>query len=237
MLPEDYLARAMRAKSAQARANFALRGLAAPETLDETTHAMLLRQVYLARFAQGDFVEAYELGRQAVSLGVLPDVIHQDMARTKHALGDTEAAVGHLRLAARVGPASRKAFHWWTMGSLLFVAGRHQEAISALQRAARWGTTDKPLYQGHLALAKCRAGKKVRGLQAVIDRLASCPAGQGYGRFVLGQLAFENDRFEEARRYLEAFVKRTKAARKPMRMALSAELDMAQATLKKLDAS
>lgn len=227
----------MRAKSAQARANFALRGLATPETLDETTHAMLLRQLYLARFAQGDFAEAYEIGRQAARLGVLPDVIHQDMARTKQAMGDTEAAVGHLRLAARVGPASRRAFHWWTMGSLLFMAGRHEEAISALQRAARWGTTDKALYQGHLALAKCRAGKKVRGLQSVIDRLASCPAGQGYGRFVLGHLAFENDRFDDARRFLTAFVKRTKGGRKPMQIALAAELDMAEATLDKLDAS
>lgn len=227
----------MRAKSAQARANWALRGLASPGALDETTHAMLLRQLYLARFAQGEFAEAYELGGQAVHLGVLPDVIHQDMARAKQALGETESAIGHLRLAARLGPPSRRAFHWWAMGSLLFVAGRHEEAISALTRAARWGTTDKPLYQGHLALVKCRAGKKVRGLQGFIDRLASCPAGQGYGRFVLGELAFESARFDEARHYLTAFVKRTKAGRKPMRIALSAELDMAQATLAKLDAS
>lgn len=227
----------MRAPSPQGRANHALRGLASPLSLDETTHAMLLRQLYLARFAQGDFEEAYELGGQAVKLGVLPDVIHQDMARAKQALGDTDGAVGHLRLAARLGPASRRAFHWWTAGSLLFVAGRHEEAIAALQRASRWGTTDKPLYQGHLALAKCRAGKKVKGLRGVIDRLASCPAGQGYGRFVLGHLAFENHRYDDARRYLQAFVRRTKAGKKPMRIALAAELDMAEALLQKLDAS
>ena len=227
----------MGSKSPQTRANNALRGLATPKRLDETTHAMLLRQLYLARFAQGDFAEAYELGSQAVRLGVLPDVIHQDMARARQALGDTDGAVGHLRLAARLGPPSRRAFHWWTAGSLLFLAGRHDEAISALQRASRWGTTDKPLYQGHLALAKCRAGKKVRGLHAVIERLASCPAGLGYGRFVLGQLAFESDRHDEARRYLSAFVKRTQSGQKPLRIALAAELDMARATLKKLNAS
>ncbi len=227
----------MRAKSPQARANFALRGLAVPEELDETTHAMLLRQLYLARYAQGDFAEAYALGSQAVQLGVLPDVMHQDMARAKQALGDVDAAVGHLRLAARLGPASRRAFHWWTAGSLLFLARRHEEAIAAFSRAARWGTTDKPLYQGHLALAKCRAGKKVRGLQSVIDRLEACPAGQGYGRFVLGQLAYEGKRYDDARRFLTAFVKRTKAGRKPTRIALAAELDMAQATLAELDAS
>lgn len=227
----------MRAKSAQARANFALRGLASPEHLDETTHAMLLRQLLLARFSQNEFAEAYELGLQAARLGVLPDVIHQDMARAKQALGDTDAAVGHLRLAARLGPASRRAFHWWTAGSLLFTAGRNEEAIAALERASRWGTTDKPLYQGHLALAKCRAGKKVRGLQGLIERLASCPAGQGYGRFVLGQLAFESANYVEARRHLEAFVRRTRSGNKPLQISLSAELAMARRTLDELDAS
>jgi tetratricopeptide (TPR) repeat protein len=235
LLPEDHLARAMAAKSSQARAKWAGKGLA-QRSLDPTTHAMLLRQLYLAHFADGRYAEGYEIAAQAATLGVLPDVIHQDMARLKHADGDTEAAVGHLRLAARLGPPSRRAFHWWTLGSLLFTAKRHDEAIAALQRAARWGTTDKPLYQGHLALAKCRAGQRVRGLRGVMDRLASCPAGQGYGRFVLGHLAFEAERFDEARRYLEAFVERASSAdRRPLAVALAAEVEMARETLARLD--
>ena len=40
-------------------------------------------------------------------------------------------------------------------------AGRVDDAISALIRASRWGTTDKPLYQGHLAIARCAKGEVV----------------------------------------------------------------------------
>ena len=81
---------------------------------------------------------------QGVALAVLPDVAHQDAARAHQALGDIEGAVVHLRLAARTGPASRRPFHWWTLGSLFYLAHRYDDAISALSRAARWGTTDRP---------------------------------------------------------------------------------------------
>ena len=195
---------------------------------------MLLRQLYLCHYAQKRFEQAYEVACQAAALDVLADVMHQDAARAKQAAGDVDTAIGHLRLAARVAPSARRAFHWWTLGSVLFLARRHDDAIGALARAARWGTSDKPLYQGHLALAKCHAGKRVRGIGGLIDRLAACPAGQGYGRFVLGQLAFEQGRPEEARRYLTAFVKRTQAGRAATRIALAGELEMANATLASL---
>jgi hypothetical protein len=117
------------------------------------------------------------------------------------------------------------------VGALLFLARRHDQAIEALQRAARWGTRDKPLYQGHLALAKCRAGKRVSDIDGFIDRLAACPAGRGYGRFVLGQLAYENLRYDDARRYLAAFVERTDESQLPMKIALQGEVAMARDTL------
>jgi tetratricopeptide (TPR) repeat protein len=211
--------------------------LASATSLDRTTQGMLLRQSFLASYAQGDFARALGLAEQAAAVGVLSDVMHQDAARAAQALGDTDAAVGHLRLAARSAPASRRAFHWWTLGSVLFLAGRHEEAIDALERASRWGTTDKPLYRGHLALAKCHAGRRVRGLPALMAQLAKCPAGQGYGRFVLGQLAFESERFREARAYLEAFVERTTSGREATRLALAGELAMARRTLESLQTS
>lgn len=225
----------MAAKSAGARASWASRGLSRGTGLDATTHAMLLRQLYLACYAEKQFERAYELAQQAVELGVLEDVIHQDAARARQALGDVDAAVGHLRLAARLAPPSRRAFHHWTLGSVLFLADRHEEAITAFERAARWGTSDKPLYQGHLALAKCQAGRAVRDLDSLIARLEACPAGQGYGRFVLGQLAFANQRFDEARAHLESFVARTTRGRRAMEIALAGELEMARQTLKALD--
>lgn len=234
LLPEDHLRRAMAAKSPRGRAMWASRGLAHKQPLDNTTQAMLLRQLYLARFAARQFEEAYRLAVQATKLEVLADVIHQDAARAKHALGDVDGAVGHLRLAVRLAPASRRAFHWWTLGSLLFVSARYDDAANALTRAARWGTTDKPLYRAHLALAKCRAGKSVRGLPTVMAKLEACPCGRGYGRFVLGELAHQRGQRDDAVRYLQMFVDRAARGQRAKRIALAAELQIARETLQSL---
>jgi len=234
LTPEDYLAHAMQSKSAAARANWAERGLAHRGAIARTTKAMLLRQLYLAFYTSGHFERAYAIARSALELGVLEDVVEQDCARAKQAAGDIDAAVGHLRLAARKAPPSRRAFHWWTLGSLLFLERRYDDAVAALARAARWGTRDKPLYQGHLLLAKLTAGMKVRGLARAIERLDDCPAGQGYGRFVLGHLAVHASRPDEARAWLSSFVERTTRGHAAMVTALQAELSMARGTLRAL---
>ncbi len=198
--------------------------------------SMLLRQLYLAYYEERRFAKALEVSEQNLSLEILPDVVHQDAARAAQALGDVEGAAGHLRLAARTGPAKRRAFHWWTLGSLYFLAGRYPDAVSALTRAARWGTTDKPLYQGHLAVARCAGGEDVPEIPALLDRLAEVPAGQGYGRFVLGHLAYYGRRRDEARRYLESFVKRSEGGRIAVAIALEGEILLARKTLALLEA-
>jgi tetratricopeptide (TPR) repeat protein len=198
---------------------------------------MLLRQLYLAHYEARRFSAALEVARQALELDVLPDVLHQDAARAAFALGDTDAAVAHLRTAARRGPVSRRPFHLWTLGSTLFLAHRYAEALSALERAVRWGTRDKPLYRAHLALVKLALGERVPDLQATIDELATAPCGQGYGRFVLGHLAYAAGVWPAAQRYLEAFVRRTDAARPSLALALDAELKMARATLAKMSSN
>ncbi len=232
--PEEHLARAMEAKTPRSRSAWARRGLASRARIDKTTHAMLLRQLYLANFEQRRFEEAAAVAEQSLRLGVLLDVVHQDAARACVALGDIEGAAGHLRLAARIGPPSRRAFHWWTLGSMFFVAERHQEAIGALARAARWGTRDKPLYQGHLALARCASGLAVDDLEELIEHLREVPAGQGYGRFVLGQMAFYGGRPRDARAFLESFVERTEKGRPALAIALDGELALAKRTLAQL---
>lgn len=229
--PEDILRRAITAATPRARRLWARRGLSSRSALDRTTQSLLLRQLYLAYYEDRRFDKASEISEQLVALDVLPDVAQQDAARAKQALGDVDGAASHLRLAARVGPASRRAFHYWTLGSLYFLARRYDEAIAALTRAARWGTTDKPLYQAHLALVRCAQGAPVDDLAAVIERLEGVPSGQGYGRFVLGHLLLHADRPEEARRHLEAFVHRTTMGRPVMAIALDGEVALALETL------
>ncbi len=216
---------------------YARRGLASGGPLDRTVHAMLLRQLYLSLYEGRRFRQAHTVALQALELDVLSDVLNQDAARAALGSGQLEAALSHLRAAARRGPASRRPFHLWTLGSALFLAHRYAEASAALRRAARWGTTDKPLYRGHLALSRIAAGEVVRDLDETMHSLAEAPCGQGYGRFILGHLAYAAGHWNAARRYLEAFVKRTSTSRPALGIALEAEVRMARATLGKISAN
>lgn len=231
---EQHLERAISARSSQTRAKYARLGLSGSKPLDRTTQAMLLRQLYLAHYEAKRFTKALEVARQLLQLQVLPDVAHQDAARACQALGEIDGAVGHLRLAARVSPASRRAFHFWTLGGLLYLRGRHDESISMLSRAARWGTTDKPLYVGHAALVRCIRGEQVARLEQIIADLEGAPCGQGYGRFVLGRLCSFAGRRRDAQRYLEAFVRRTRGSRPALSLALEGELADAEQALHEL---
>ena len=229
----------MAAGGARAWGMHARGGLACRAPLDRTTHAMLLRQLYLSHFEGRRFQQAHTVALQALELDVLSDVLNQDAARAALASGDLEGALGHLRAAARRGPASRRPFHLWTLGSVLFLAHRYDEAASALSRAVRWGTQDKPLYRAHLALAQIAAGENesTTDLQETIDALAAAPCGQGYGRFVLGHLAYAAGEWTAAKRYLEAFLKRTGASRPALGIALEGEVRMARATLAKMSSN
>ncbi len=227
----------MAARTGGMRARWAQRGLASRAPLDKTTQAMLLRQLYLSRFEARRFHEAHAVAVQAVELGVMADVMLQDAARAALAQGELDTGIEHLRAATRRGPAARRPFHLWTLGSVLFLAHRYPEAIAALARATRWGDRDKPLYRAHLALARIAGGEPVKDLQRAIDELAAAPCGQGYGRFVLGHLAYAAGEWAAARRYLEAFVRRTDAARPAMAVALEPEMRMAKGTLAKMAAN
>jgi tetratricopeptide (TPR) repeat protein len=235
--PEEYLQKAMAAKSARSRGLFARRGLASRSRLDKTTHAMLLRQLYLAHFEAERFEEALDVAKQALTLEVLSDVIAQDAARAASLAGHSDEALQHLRAAARKGPASRRAFHHWTLGSMLYLLGRHAEAERALERAARWGTNEKPLFRGHLALVRLAQKLPVPDLDAIVQELSEAPCGQGYGRFVLGQLAYASNDWETARAYLSAFVRRSESGRASLALALRGELTMARSTLAKMAAN
>jgi tetratricopeptide (TPR) repeat protein len=165
---------------------------------------------------------------------VMPDVAHQDAARACLGLGEPERAIVHLRFASRASPPTRRAFHLWTLGSALYFSGHFREAIGALSRAARWGTTDKPLYRGQLALARLSAGEAAGNLRVTRERLEEAACGQGYGQFVLGELAFHAGDYPAAERYLSAFVRRTTGGRVALEVALTAEITRARRLLSQM---
>ncbi len=224
----------MSAPNASVRARLARRGLATRAALDKTTHAMLLRQLYLALFESRRFDEARAVAESATELRVISDVLHHDAARAAVADGDLAGGVMHLRTAARRAPASRRALHWWTLGSALFHARRYRESIAALERAVRWSSHERPLYRAHLALVRIASGEQPEGVQAMINELAAAPAGQGYGLFVLGHLAYAAGEFAPAQRFLEAFLKRTETWSPAMVVALEPEVEMTRTTLTKM---
>jgi tetratricopeptide (TPR) repeat protein len=231
--PEAYLHKATHAQTPTDRAKYATRGLGQPG-LDDTTQAMLLRQLYLAHMEGRRFELALEVSLRMIELHVLPDAARQDAARACLGLGRTNDAISHLRVAGRVSPASRRAFHAWTLGSTLYLLGREAEAIGALERALRWSTNAQPLYAAQLALAQLAAGESHESLRVLRDALHDAPCGQGYGQFVLGELACKLGENQEARRCLEGFIRRTNSGRVALAVGLSAEVQRAQVLLEDL---
>jgi tetratricopeptide (TPR) repeat protein len=232
--PESLLRQATLARTSDLRAKYARKGLETGRRVDPTTRSMLLRQLYLSLLEQKKFEEALEIAEENLKTGVLRDVIYQDAARACIAMGEVLAAVGHLRLASRLGPASRRAFHCWTLGSVLYLSKEFDQAIHAFERAVRWGTSDKPLYRAQLALARRAAGHKDDNLAALYDQLMEVPCGGGYGQFVLGELAFLCGDFPRSRDHLQAFVKRTTHGRLALAIALKGELSHSRRLLVRL---
>ena len=230
--PELLLRKATLARTSGTRAKYAERGLAFSAGLDRTTRALLLRQLYLSHMEARRFEEALVAAEQMILADIMPDVARQDAARACLGLGERERAVDHLRLASRVSPPARRAFHLWTLGSILYLMGHYREATGALMRASRWGTTEKPLYLAQAALARRAAGEGGSDLAALRERLSDAPCGQGYGQFVLGELAYEAGDFTAARQYLRLFIKRTTSGRVALEVALSGEIAHARRLLR-----
>jgi len=225
--PELMLRKAARARTPATRAKYARRGLDASR-LDRDTRAMLLRQLYLSLMERRDFSGARRVAEEMATLEVLPDVAHQDVARACLGEGDLDGATRHLRLALRLGPPSRRAFHFWTLGSILYLHGHPEEAVRALSSAARWGTTEKPLYRAQLALARIEAGLTSPSLLELRQRLEQAPCGQGYGRYVLGEICIHLSDKPAAEAYFTEFLRRTTGGRVALAVALGAEIRRAR---------
>jgi tetratricopeptide (TPR) repeat protein len=224
------LERAMKAKTPAARAKHARKGLSA--VCDVETQGLLLRQLYLGELEGGDFARARTAAEQMIALGVLGDVAHHDAARACQAMGDFDAAVAHLEEASLVGPPHRRSFHLSTLGGLLYAIGRAADATDPLARAVEQGEdAATPLLRGQLALARHAADGDEGDLDYAYHELLRDPSGEGYGRFVLGELASARGDRLSARLHLEAFIAKVRRSRPAAQAALSPEVARATATL------
>lgn len=227
--PEDLLLKATRAKTAALRARYARQGLELAPAPDNTTRLLLQRQLYLAAMERRRFVEAREVSESMVEQSVLVDVAHQDAARACLGCEDLEGAIRHLRLASRLGPPSRRAFHLSMLGALLYLNERAELAVSTLTLAVRWSTTDRAICRAQLALAK-RAAGYVDGanFQAIRSALEHSNHHRGYGEYLLGELCTILGDYDAARAYFRSFVERTTGGRVALAVALTSEIGRAR---------
>jgi tetratricopeptide (TPR) repeat protein len=195
---------------------------------------LLLRQLFLAEFEDERYADALAIAERMIDLEELADVARQDAARACLALGELEAAIGHLRIAARVCPPSRRPFHDWTLGSLLYLTGQAEAAVAALSRAARWATTQKPLYEAQLGLALRAAGRSAPDLEGLRRALDSSPCADGYGQLVLGELGYLLGDHARATDCLQSFVARVSESRPAKAATLATELTHARDLLARL---
>ncbi|MGZ3473402.1 MAG: tetratricopeptide repeat protein [Polyangiales bacterium] len=224
----DSLEKALKAKTPELRAKHARAGLA--RTRDVETQALLLRQLYLGELESGQFTRARQVAEQIIELGPMPDVARHDAARACQAEGDFPAAIEHLREAGEIAPKERRAFHLSALGGLLYAIGRGEEAIAPLERALSSGEdggAPAPLLRGQLALARGHETELDLAYRELVDH----PSGEGYGRFVLGELAFQLGDRRRAQLHLDAFLARTRRSRPAARAGLAPEIARATATL------
>ncbi|HEY5960651.1 MAG TPA: tetratricopeptide repeat protein [Polyangiaceae bacterium] len=230
-IPETLLRKASLAKTAGLRAKYARRGLDQDGPIDPSTRALLLRQLYLAAMERRRFSEAREFAHEMVALAVVPDAAHQDAARACLGQKDVDGAIRHLRMAARLGPASRRAFHLSMLGALLYLNGRATEARNPLRLAVRWSTTDKSICRAQLLLAEIDADHLnvddadiQQDLLRLREELETSDHQRGYAEFVLGEICVLLDDQPSATAYFDSFLARTAHGRVAMQVALQGEI-------------
>jgi tetratricopeptide (TPR) repeat protein len=171
-----------------------------------------------------------------IDLGTLGDVARQDAARAAVGVDDIDAAIGHLRIAARVCPAGRRAFHYAHLGSLLRFDGQTEQAIEAFSRANRWATEDRDLYQAQQALAEAAHGRTTADLAELRTRLEKSAPQKAYCLWVLGELCVLLGDPIEGAEYLRRFLERQESAPRAKILSLKSEVAHANALLEEISA-
>lgn len=199
--------------------------------LAKATEVLLLRQIYTARLEQRRFRQALEATDRMVAIGVLRDVSMHDASRAHAALGDFERAIAMQRAAARTAHPARRSFHRWSLATLQHFAGHSDDALSTLQRAMRCATRDRALLTAHAVFVRLDSGRPVRNADAAVEALRASPSRDGYGRFLLGMIAYHQGDQATAREELGSFVARHENADPARAITLREELRRARMAL------
>jgi tetratricopeptide (TPR) repeat protein len=238
----DCLAAALRARTSQARAEWARRGLAIDtEELDPELQVLLLRQLYLSFVEEDQLSPALAIADQMARVGPMRDIALHDRARALWARsesaerGEVRLAIEAQRQAARIAPPDRRSFHAMALGTLLHFAGEHDAALRALARAERWSHRDRPLIRGYRAYVELDAGLVPEGIEETRRALGASPLREGYGQFVLGMIAFSLGDRRRAAVHLRAFLRKNASVERAKALTLREELRRARRALADLE--
>lgn len=233
---EDWLLQAVRSKDPDKRLVAAKAGLARPGVGGDT-RVLLERQAYMARLEQHRFRQALEHAKRMIAVGVLRDIAHHDAARVLALLGEFDAAIASQRLAARVSHPERRSFHRWSLATLQHFAGKPSDALATIARAMRSSTRDRALLKAHALYIRLDAELPTRAEAATVEALRASASREGYGRFLLGMIAYHQGETDEARRELGAFLARNDVTEPARTLTLREELRRARVALARITSS
>lgn len=223
----------MRANTPQLRVQYASEGLTVRG--DRETQCLLLRELHLGELECGRPEGALAAAERMLVFGAFLDVAHQDVARACTVLGLHDRALEHLQCAVDSAPPERLPVHLSALGGLAIALGRPEDAVEPLRRALKANRPAGPptvLIGAQLAIAESAAGmRRDAELELAYHLLLKHPAGEGYGRFLLGVLAFARRDRDRARVHLQAFVARARQQRVAVQAGLAAEIARAEKVL------
>lgn len=196
---------------------------------------LLLRQLYLAHVELRQLRKAAQIATQAARLGPLQDIAWHDASRALAALGDTQDALMMQRRAARTAPAERRSFQLWGLATLQHQVGDVDGALASLTKAMRSAQRDRALLRAHAVFVRLDAGRPTRNIRRALDTLRASPNAEGYGRYLLGMIAYLMGDEREASVHLRAFLRRNATAGVAKELTLREELRRARLALATID--
>ena len=101
--------------------------------------------------------------------------------------------------------------------------------MEQLQRGLRWARKDKPLLRALAALIRLENNLAQPRLGAIVASLASSPAREGYGRYLLGMIAYHMGDSRQAMVHLRAFLRRHASSSPAQLTTLRFEMQQAKA--------